>query len=98
LLLLFYFRESEMKKVLVVLLIAAAVAYYFGYDVTDFIPSLPGNSAPAPKVRRASAPTEQPQNAPPVQRDARITAFASSFDGSLANRWSADPSPSPQKP
>ncbi len=86
-------RGSEMKKVLAVLLIAVAIAYYFGYDVTDFIPSLPGNNAPQPRARRApaAAPAEQTQNAAPAPAPARssggTTAITNSSEGSMASRW-----------
>lgn len=90
----------EMKKVLAVLLIAVGVAYYFGYDVSDFIPSFGASSTPPPKVRRAAppAPTEQTQNASPVQSRGGSTVIANASDGSLSNRWSPYPSPSPKKP
>ncbi|HEV3392362.1 MAG TPA: hypothetical protein VG103_02525 [Chthoniobacterales bacterium] len=85
-----------MRNILAMLLIAVAIAYYFGYDVTDFIPSFSGNSRPTPKARRAPAPAEQTQNtAPPVQSS---TVTANSSQGSLADRWSPYPSPSPKKP
>lgn len=90
--------ESEMKKVLAVLLIAVAVAYYFGYDVTDFIPSLPTSNTPQPKVRHAPAPAEQTQNAAPAPSSGGSSVIANSSDGSLANRWQPYPSPSPKKP
>ena len=79
-----------MKKVLAVLLIAVAVAYYFGYDVTDFIPSWStSNNRPA-RVKRAPAPAEQPRNAPPApaQSSGGSSVVANSSDGSLTNRWS----------
>jgi hypothetical protein len=87
-----------MKNFLVVLVIAVGVAYYFGYDVTDFIPSFSGNSAPTPKARRAPAPAEQAQSSAPVQSTVPSNASANSSEGSLANRWSPEPSPSPKKP
>jgi cell division protein FtsN len=89
---------SDMKNILAVLLIAVAIAYYFGYDVTDFIPSFSGNSRPTPKARRAPAPAEQAQNAAPVQSSSTSAVTTNSSDGSLADRWSPYPSPSPKRP
>jgi hypothetical protein len=97
-LLLFLLLKSEMKKVLAVLLIAVVVAYYFGYDLSDFIPSWPASNTPHPKVRRAPAPAEQTQNAAPVPSSGGSSVIANSSDGSLANRWQQYPSPSPKKP
>jgi hypothetical protein len=89
--------QNEMKKFLAVALIAIGVAYYFGYDLSDFIPSFSGNSRPKPKVRRAPAPTEQTQSTTPEQSNTS-TVTTNSSDGSLANRWQSYPSPSPTKP
>lgn len=87
-----------MKKLLALLAIAMAAAYYMGYDVSDFIPSLP-NSAPPPRVRRAqvaapAAPAPAPQ---PQQSVVSNAATGSTDDGSLDHRWKTDPS-SPTKP
>jgi hypothetical protein len=86
-----------MKKVALVVLGVVAVAYYFGYDVTDLIPSLPTTNTRPQRVRPASAAAEQTPGATP-QRSSGNTTAAETQDGSLTNRWKPYPSASPGKP
>ena len=74
---------SEMKAIAMVLLGCLAVAYYFGYDPSDLIPSIPTNSPPH-RARQAAAPTEATPN--PTQSSTG-NVVVQSQDGSLASRW-----------
>lgn len=80
------FLGVEMKGIAMVLLVGLAVAYYFGYDPSDLIPSIPTNNAPPHRARQAAAPVEETQNATPA-RSVTSTAVAGAQDGSLDNRW-----------
>ena len=79
-----------MKKLAVLLLIAVAVAYYFGYEPSDLIPSVPVNNT---RVRHTAAPAEQ--NTRPAPTSPSLVAV-NAPDGSLANRWTPYPSASPK--
>ena len=76
----------EMKAIATVLLVALAVAYYFGYDPSDLIPSIPTNNAPPHRARQAAAPVEETQNATPA-RSVTSNVVARAQDGSLDTRW-----------
>jgi hypothetical protein len=86
-----------MKKVALFLLFAVAVAYYFGYEPSDLIPSLPTTNSRPPRVRPAPA-TQEPTPAAAPQRSSGALVAAGAPDGSLANRWEPYPSASPKKP
>ena len=75
-----------MKAIAMVLLVGLAVAYYFGYDPSDLIPSIPTNNPPSHRARHAAGPAEATQNATPTQSNTS-NVVAQAQDGSLANRW-----------
>jgi len=85
----------EMKTFIGIVVIFAAVGYYFDISPTDFLPSLPTNDAARerhPSRSAAQSPATQPQPS------TASTPIAVASDGSLATRWSPEPSPSPKKP
>jgi len=82
-----------MKKLAVLLLIALAVAYYFGYEPSDLIPSVPGNNTPSARVRPTASPEEQKARLAPSKPS---LVAVNAQDGSMANRWTPDASAPPK--
>jgi len=78
-----------MKKFGAVLLVLAALGYYFGFEPSDLLPTLP-TSRPAARDRHASATAQQPPAANP-QPSVATTPIAQAADGSLENRWQKSP-------
>jgi len=75
----------EMKGIATVLLVALAVAYYFGYDPSDLLPTIPTAKAPSHRARHEVTAAEEAQKATPAPTN--NSAVAQAQDGSLANRW-----------
>jgi hypothetical protein len=79
---------AKMKNFLILLLIVTAVCYYFDISPTDFLPTVQHSST---AVREKHGAAEQTAAA-----IAQPNTTASPPEGSLASRWS--PEPSPKKP
>jgi len=83
-----------MRNFLLVVLAVTAICYYFDISPTDFLPTVQ-NSSPNKRERHSAAEQTAAAIAQPKPA-AATTAITGSLDGSLASRWS--PEPTPKKP
>jgi hypothetical protein len=83
-----------MRNLLLVVLAVTAICYYFDISPTDFLPTVQHSSTAVREKHGAAEQTAAAIAQPNAA--AATTAITGSLDGSLASRWS--PEPTPKKP